>query len=202
MFSAAATGFLTSISLLMAVGAQSSFVLRQGLRRRHVLPLALLCAGSDSALILLGVLSAGWLVTLNPLLPALLSLAGAAFLLVYGGLRFRAAWRGVSHPDAQPGAEGLAAVLLTGLALTWLSPHVFLDTVGVIGPLSVRFQGLDRLAFALGSIAAAFLFYFALGFGARQLAPALQSPSLWRLFDSLIGLVMWAIALSLLRELF
>ena len=201
MFAAAATGFLASMSLLLAVGAQTAFVLRQGLRGRHVLPLVFLCAVSDATLILIGVLGAGWLITLHPALPAALSLAGAGFMLIYGGLRFRAAWFGLSHPVEGRARERLATVLLTGLALVWLSPHVFLDTVGVIGPLSARFIGTYKLAFTLGSMSASFLFYFSLGFGARLLAPRLQSHSLWRWLDAVTGLVMWAIALGLLLEI-
>jgi L-lysine exporter family protein LysE/ArgO len=202
MILAAATGFLTSLSLLLAFGAQSTFVLQQGLRRRHVFLLSLLCAVSDATLIIIGVATASWLVALNPGFPAALALGGAAFLFFYGGLRFRAAWRGHNPLTDGTAGDSLRNVLLTGLALTWLSPHVFLDTVGVIGPLSTRFAGFDKLAFTLGSVSASFLFFFILGYGARLLAPLMRTPAMWRVFDSVVGLIMWVIAASLLAGVF
>lgn len=194
MTAAALTGFLTGFSLILAIGAQNAFVLQQGLRRQHVFALALLCALSDAVLITAGVAGFGWLVGLNPRFPLIMALAGAAFLVVYGAMRLRAAWRGGEALAGADGGGGLRRVVLTGLALTWLNPHVYLDTMGLIGAVSTRFAGAGRLAFGMGAVAASFVFFFGLGYGARLLAPMMARPGAWRLFDALVGLTMWAIA--------
>jgi L-lysine exporter family protein LysE/ArgO len=203
MISAAVTGFFTAFSLILAIGAQNAFVLQQGLRRQHVFALCLLCAVSDALLITAGVAGFGWLVTLNPQFPSLMAAAGAAFLVVYGGLRFRAAWRGSKEASVTNVSKGLGAVLLTGFALTWLNPHVYLDTLGLIGAVSTRFEVPgEKLAFAIAAVFASFVFFFSLGYGARLLAPVMQTPAAWRVFDTVIGVTMWVIAAGLLASFF
>lgn len=201
MLAAALTGYFTALSLILAIGAQNAFVLRQGLMRRHVFWLCLLCAVSDAVLIAAGVAGFGVVVTALPALPRLMALAGAAFLLVYGGLRFRAAWRGGESLDLNGTGAGLWATLATGAALTWLNPHVYLDTLALIGAVSTGFEPLaQKWAFGLAAASASFSFFFALGYGVRFLAPVMKSPRAWRLFDIGVGAVMWVIAAGLLRS--
>lgn len=198
MLAAAVTGFLTGLSLILAIGAQNAFVLRQGLKRAHVGPLVLLCAGSDAVLIAAGVAGFGAVTRIWPELPAILSLAGAAFLAVYGALRLRAALRthGALRPEGRD--AGLWPTLAAGAAFTWLNPHVYLDTLGLIGAVSTSIApGAARVAFALGAIASSFAFFSALGYGARLLAPVLRSARAWAVLDAAIGLLMWALALKL-----
>jgi L-lysine exporter family protein LysE/ArgO len=189
-------GFALGLSLILAIGAQNAFVLRQGLLRQHVLPIVLVCALSDALLIAAGVAGFGVLAQAVPGLEWGMRLFGAAFLLWYGARTLRSAWRGGSQMDAGQGAVSLQAAVLTCLALTWLNPHVYLDTVVLLGAISSQYA--DRLAFALGAMSASFAFFFALGYGARLLAPVFSRPRAWQLLDLGIGLTMWAIAGKLL----
>ncbi|MFC2967473.1 LysE/ArgO family amino acid transporter [Acidimangrovimonas pyrenivorans] len=200
MLAAALTGFLTGGSLILAIGAQNAFVLRQGLLRAHVLPLCLLCAASDALLISAGVAGFGAVVTLAPELPVVMALAGAVFLTVYGALRLQAAWRGDYALVLDGGSRPLWPTLAAGAAFTWLNPHVYLDTLGLIGAVSTRFPALpDKTAFALGAISASFAFFFSLGYGARLLAPVMSSARAWRWLDLFIGGTMWVLAFELVR---
>ncbi len=198
MFGAALTGFLTGFSLILAIGAQNAFVLRQGLMRAHVFWLCTLCAVSDAVLIAAGVAGFGALTQRFAGLPVYMSLAGAAFLAVYGAMRLRAAWRG-DYAMTLAGTSGsLAATLATGAAFTWLNPHVYLDTLALIGAVSTQFvPGGARLAFGAGAVASSFVFFFSLGYGARWLAPLLRSARSWQVLDLCIGLLMWALAAKL-----
>ena len=198
MLHAALTGLLTGLSLIVAIGAQNAFVLRQGLKRAHVLPVVLICALSDAVLISLGVFASAQLSqTFPPLLP-LLRWGGAAFLIYYGGKAAFSAWRGGGHLEAATGeGQSRRAAMLTALALTWLNPHVYLDTVVLLGAISARF-GEARAGFALGASSASLVFFFALGYGARLLAPVFAREAAWRVLDGAIALVMWSIALSLI----
>ncbi|MBI1217910.1 MAG: amino acid transporter [Rhodobacteraceae bacterium] len=200
---AALTGFATGLSLILAIGAQNAFVLRQGLLRAHVLPLVLLCALSDAVLIAAGVAGFGAAVQLVPALPAIFSGLGAAFLAAYGALRLRAAWRGEDVLALGGTSKGLWPTLAAGAAFTWLNPHVYLDTLALVGAVSTRFDGWAlKAAYGVGAATASFAFFFALGFGARLLAPLMQSRTAWRILDLVIALTMWALAASLLRALF
>jgi len=200
VIAAATTGFFTAFSLILAIGAQNAFVLRQGIMRQHVFALCLVCALSDAVLIALGVSGFGYIVTMLPGLPTAMALAGAGFLLAYGVLRFRAAWRGEVIDITAGKAASLRQTLTVGLALTWLNPHVYLDTLGLIGAVSTRFHATpEKIVFALAASSASFTFFFALGYGARFLAPLMRSPLAWRVFDGLIGGTMLIIALGLVR---
>ena len=194
-------GFALGFSLILAIGAQNAFVLRQGLRRRHVFWVCLACALSDAVLIAVGVAGFGALAQVAPWFGPAMRWGGAAFLIVYGGLRLRAAWRGGERLDAAAGAgAGLAATLGTVLAFTWLNPHVYLDTLGLIGAVSTQYAATPaKIAFGLGAVLASFVFFFSLGYGARLLAPAFQSARAWRLLDLGIGVVMWVLAAGLIR---
>ncbi len=196
---AALNGFATAFSLILAIGAQNAFVLRQGLRHSHVFAVCLICAVSDAILITLGVAGFGVIVQAIPALPIVMRYAGAAFLFVYGALRFRAAWQGAESLDLAGSEQDFWPVILTCLAFTWANPHVYLDTFGLIGAISTSFPPVaPKLAFALGAITSSFSFFFGLGYGARLIAPFMQTPHTWQIFDFLIGVVMWALALGLI----
>ena len=199
MITPALTGFATAFALILAIGAQNAFVLRQGLVRKHVFWLCLLCATSDALLITAGVLGFGYIVTLYPLLPQIMAWGGAAFLLIYGATRFWAAWRGTYAMQLAGQSAGLWATLATGAAFTWLNPHVYLDTLGLVGAVSTQYTDVaEKTAFGIGAVTSSFVFFFSLGYGARLLAPVMQSARAWRIFDVLIGVIMWALAIKLL----
>ena len=179
----------------MAIGAQNAFVLRQGVLRAHVLPVVLACALSDAVLIAVGVAGFGALAQALPWLEGAMRYGGAAFLLAYGARAFLAAWRGSAGLQGGQAAGSLGAALATCLALTWLNPHVYLDTVVLLGSVSAQYPPLP---FALGAICASFVFFFSLGYGAGLLAPVFARPNAWRVLDSCVGLIMWAIALLLI----
>ena len=198
MLAAGVTGFATGFALILAIGAQNAFVLRQGLARQHVFWLCLLCATSDAVLITAGVLGFGYLVTLYPAFPQIMAWGGAAFLAVYGALRFLAAYQGDYALQVAGGSASLWRVLATGAAFTWLNPHVYLDTLGLVGAVSTQFTDTAlKTAFGTGAVMASYTFFFSLGYGARLLAPVMQSARAWRGLDLLIGLVMWALAVKL-----
>lgn len=195
----ALTGFATGSSLILAIGAQNAFVLRQGLLRAHVFWLCLLCATSDAILIIAGVAGFGAVTAMIPALPRIMALAGAAFLIVYGLIRLRAAWKGDYTLVLAGQSAGLWATLATGAAFTWLNPHVYLDTLGLVGAVSTSFpDGAAKVSFATGAVAASFVFFFSLGYGARFLAPYMQSARAWRILDSAIAIVMFILATGLI----
>lgn len=190
-------GFLLGLSLILAIGAQNAFVLRQGLRGVHVLPVVLACALSDAVLITIGVFGFAQLTAWLPAIVPVMRYAGAVFLILYG---LRAAW-GAFGPDAalmpaERAAMPLERTLAVALALTWLNPHVYLDTVLLLGSISTQYE--NSLAFAAGAVAASFVFFFSLGFGARMLRPLFATPLAWRILEGGVALVMWAIAVKLL----
>ncbi|WP_282848597.1 L-lysine exporter [Microbacterium oxydans] len=207
-------GLGLGLSLIIAIGAQNVFVLRQGIRREHVLAVVIICALSDAALIAAGVAGLGFVISAAPWLVVVARWAGALFLLTYGVLAARRAWRGGEELDVDatdsaslraPTAGGttptmtrtrLAPVILTTLALTWLNPHVYLDTVLMLGSIAAT-HGDQRWLFALGAMAASLLWFTALGFGARYLGRWLRTPRSWRILDAVIAVVMISIAISL-----
>ena len=190
-------GFGLGLSLILAIGAQNAFVLRQGLRQEHVFAVCLTCALSDAILIAAGVSGFGILVTKLPWLEPVMRWGGAAFLIVYGARAFWAAWKGGGHLDAAgQGRASLKGVLLTCLLLTWANPHVYLDTVVLLGSVAAQYPA--KVNFALGAMTASFAFFFSLGYGARLLAPLFARPAAWRLLDVLVGAIMWMVAGSLL----
>ena len=197
MFEAALAGFLLGFSLIMAIGAQNAFVLRQGLRGEYVLPLVLTCAFSDAVLITAGVAGFGVLVEAYPSAVDLARWAGAAFLVVYGAMSFRAAMRGGEALEENGRKAGsLKAAIATCLALTWANPHVYLDTVVLLGGISSQYA--MQWAFGIGAVVSSFAFFFSLGFGARLLRPLFTSARAWQVLDVVVGLTMWAIAAKLL----
>lgn len=194
----ALTGFSTGAAFIVAVGPQNTFVLRQGLARSHVLWLCLFCALSDLILIAAGVAGFGAMVARFPALPGVMTVAGAAFLFAYGSLRLRAAWQNRYAVQINGEAQGLWSALATCAAFTWLNPHVYLDTLVVMGAISTDYPAAaDKIAFAAGAGLASFAFFFALGYGARLLAPVMQSTRAWQVLDLIIGVLMWGLALAL-----
>ncbi|MEM7321158.1 MAG: LysE/ArgO family amino acid transporter [Pseudomonadota bacterium] len=197
MSQAFVAGFALGYGLILAIGAQNAFVLRQGLRREHVFAVCLTCAVSDAILIIAGIAGFGALATAVPWFEQAMRLGGAAFLILYGCRSLWSAWKGGSVLHAGNGQRtGLVPTLMTVLAFTWLNPHVYLDTVVLIGSIAAQYA--DRLNFALGAISASFFFFFTLGYGARMLAPVFARPRAWQFLDVLIGLIMFSIALKLI----
>jgi L-lysine exporter family protein LysE/ArgO len=200
MTTAFVPGFLLGFSLIVAIGAQNAFVLRQGLRREHVFAVCLVCALSDAVLIGAGVAGFGALVVAVPWLAPVMRFGGAAFLLAYAVRSLWSAWQGSGALNpADDVRKSLGATVMTCLAFTWLNPHVYLDTVVLLGSVSTRYDG-QRIAFALGAILSSFLFFFALGYGARLLRPLFADPRAWRMLDALIGITMALLAAKLVLE--
>jgi L-lysine exporter family protein LysE/ArgO len=194
----AITGALTGLSLIVAIGSQNAFVLRQGLRRTHVLPVVLVCALSDAILICTGIFASAWITTVMPAFLPVMRWGGAVFLIVYGGLALRSAIRGGQTLSGEGDkAQSVFAAIMTCFMLTWLNPHVYLDTVVLLGAISTEF-GATRGSFALGAVFASFSFFAALGYGARFLAPIFAKEIAWRCLDVLICFIMWAIAATLI----
>ena len=195
---AAAEGLGLGAGLIIAIGAQNAFVLRQGLRRQHVFAVATLCFLVDCALIALGAGGFAGLLRAVPSLPSLAAWGGALFLAGYSLRAFAAALQ----PQSLQATEGTAgttlkAALTTALALSLLNPHVYLDTVVLLGGIAARYAGEERLAFALGAMLASALWFYGLGYGAGRLAPLFASERAWRLLDAFVGCVMAALAVSL-----
>ncbi|WP_221324286.1 LysE/ArgO family amino acid transporter [Actinoplanes sp. L3-i22] len=197
MLTSIVAGFLASAVLIIAIGAQNAFVLRQGLRREHVLPVVLVCAVSDLALTSAGIAGLGAVVAARPGLVTAIRWIGAAFLIGYAVLAARRALRpeGSLDPTGKAPAS-LRATLLTTLALTYLNPHVYLDTVLLLG--SIAQQHAYHWFFLIGTTLASFTWFALLGLGARKLGPLLARPGAWRVLDGLIALVMTAVAGTLL----
>lgn len=204
-----AAGLAAGLSLIVAIGAQNAFVLRQGLRREHVLPVVLVCALSDLVLIAAGTAGLGALVTGAPALLTVVRWGGAAFLLTLAALAARRALRpGGLDPASGAGAASARSAVGTSLALTWLNPHVYLDTVLLLGSLAAGYAAAHagaagdpdaaRWLFGAGAMVASVLWFTALGFGARLLAPVFARPGAWRVLDGAIAVVMATIGVSLL----
>lgn len=187
------------LSLIVAIGAQNAFVLRQGLKGEHVLAVCLACAVSDALLIIVGVTGFGRIASWLPWVDPVMRIGGTAFLAWYGAKSLMSALRSTNtlSAEVERGTKPLLPTLLTCLALTWLNPHVYLDTVVLLGSISTQFAG-QQSAFAAGAVTGSFLFFFALGFGAALLRPVFANPLAWRILEAVIAFVMWAIALKLI----
>ncbi|MGA5301889.1 LysE/ArgO family amino acid transporter [Nucisporomicrobium flavum] len=196
MLTSTLAGFAASVVLIVAIGAQNAFVLRQGLRREHVLPVVVVCAVSDLALITAGIAGLGAVVAARPVAVTVIRWAGAAFLLAYAVIAAKRALRPAALSPTDRGPATLRATLLTCLALTYLNPHVYLDTVLLLG--AVAQQHPHRWFFGLGAAAASAVWFTGLGLGARRLAPVLARPGAWRVLDGLIAAVMAALGIALL----
>ncbi len=200
MFGPWLTGFATSFSLILAIGAQNAFVLRQGLKREHVFWLCLFCAGSDAILITAGITGFGAIISVLPDLPRYMAWGGAAFMFYYGLTRFYAAWKGDHELENGASSQALGRTIAIAAAFTWANPHVYLDTLVLIGAISSGFHGTAKVAFGVGAVLASFIFFFALGYGARILAPIMQSPRAWRWLDTGVGILMMVLAYEVLTN--
>ncbi|MES2906916.1 MAG: LysE/ArgO family amino acid transporter [Pseudomonadota bacterium] len=202
LFLAALNGFLLGASLIIAIGPQNAFVLRQGLKRSYVFSVSLICALSDALLITIGVAGLGTLVQQSPQALDIVAIGGAIFLVVYGLIAFKRAL----HPSAirmqGESTDKFSVVIATCLAFTFLNPHVYLDTVVLLGSLSAHYSGTARIVYGASAALASFVWFFSLGYGARLLTPVFEKPQAWRILDISIGLVMWLIAARLVFGVF
>lgn len=189
-------GFLTGLSLIVAIGAQNAFVLRQGLRRQHVLAVVLICAFSDALLILLGIAGLGAAINSAPLLLEVFRYGGAAYLLWFAFGAIRRAIKPTVLTESNKQVDSLRQTIVTVLALTYLNPHVYIDTVLLLGSIANQFE--DRWLFGLGAASASFVWFFSLGFGASWLGKYVKRPIFWRILDIFIAIVMITIAAMLL----
>ena len=193
-------GFAIGLSLIVAIGAQNAFVLKQGLKKQAVFWVCFVCALSDSILVVLGITGFATVIQLYPELVGFAKWAGAVFLLWYGLQHAIQAFK--SNQSLHAGSQNeiqLSKIIMVCLALTWLNPHVYLDTVVLIGSISTQFEQ-TKLYFTLGVITASWLFFFSLGYGARVLIPVFANPKAWKVLDVVIALIMWSIAISLMMS--
>ncbi|MGH1426638.1 MAG: LysE/ArgO family amino acid transporter [Arenicella sp.] len=201
MLSIALQGFVFGLSLIVAIGAQNAFVLKQGLKGNHVFLVCLFCAASDAILIAIGVYGLHIVQQYVPEVSLYAKYVGAVFLFFYGLRSFISAFQkqDVLKPDERS-TQPLWPTILVCAALTWLNPHVYLDTVVLLGSIATQYSH-GTVYFASGAILASFVFFFSLGFGATRLRPLFRQPLTWKILDVAIGLVMWSIAYSLVFSL-
>ena len=190
------TGFSIGFSLILAIGAQNAFVLKQGLIRQNVFLVCLICAASDAILITLGVSGFGEIITEYPIIEKLARIGGALFLFTYGVLNlYSAQTKTHALEPTKKIQKSKRKTILTCLGFTWLNPHVYLDTVVMLGSISTQFE--NTVAFALGAISASFVFFFSLGFGASKLTRYFEKPRTWRVLENLIGILMIFLGITL-----
>ena len=183
-------GFALSLSLILAIGAQNAFLLRQGIRRSHVTLVVATCILSEAVLIFAGVAGFGALMDRIPAIEPITRWGGAAFILGYGMLSLkRAIWESEALEAAEIQVQSAKSALLTCLALTWLNPHVYLDTLVLVGAVATQY-GPERWLFGWGALAASTVFFILLGYGARTLQPVFAKPSAWRILDAGVGVLM------------
>ena len=190
-------GFGVSGGLIIAIGAQNAFVLSHGVRRNYPLTIAFICACVDSILIVLGISGVGRIVAENPLLGQIAAWGGALFLFWYGAIAFRSVLRGGTLEADGGEIKTLGVVVTTTLALTLLNPHVYLDTIVLLGGIAGQFPTDQRFMFGAGAITASFTWFFSLSLGAGLLAPLFRKKIAWRMLDGFVCLTMWSIAVSL-----
>ena len=195
------SGFFLSLSLIVAIGPQNAFILRQGLLRQHVLLVALFCAISDIILILLGIFGFGSLILEISWLSSYMFIVGGIWLLGYGLLRLKDAYVGDSYLEiSSTNDQDLNVTLTNCAALTWLNPHVYIDTLVMIGTISTQYE--DAFQFGLGACLASSFFFFTLAFGARALSPIMKSRKAWQSLDVIIAMIMFTLSLSMFSESF
>ena len=199
MIIAFATGFFLAISLIIAIGAQNTFVLRQGIGNNHVFYIVLFCATSDAILIIIGINGVSYFVnSLTTQISDWLFLFSAIWLSGYGILRLKASFRNdkAIKVDAKLN-KNLFSTLTLAAIITFANPHVYIDTMVLIGTVSQQFLGENKFAFGFGAIVASFIFFFCLGYGAKLLSPIMQSPNSWRILDAIVAIIMFGIAINL-----
>ena len=189
-------GFFASLTLIVAIGTQNAFVLRQGIRGEHVAAVVALCTVSDIVLITAGIAGVGALIATHPSALSIAKFGGAAFLIGYGLLAARRAWRPSTLTPSDSDPARLLEVLVTCLALTWLNPHVYLDTVVLLGTLANEHSG-QRWLFGVGAVTASVVWFVSLGLGARRLSRFFATPLTWRILDGIIAVTMTGLGVSL-----
>lgn len=187
-------GLVTGLALIVAIGSQNAYVLRCGIRREHVLPVVLFCALSDALLIVAGIGGAGAVIQGSTTLLAVTRYGGALFLTGYGALAARRAWHGNQMMLDKGSNVTLAAALAACFGFTFLNPHVYLDTVVLLGSIANQREGNGRWVFGAGACVGSMVWFSALGFGARFLAPWFETVTAWRILDGVIALTMWVLA--------
>ena len=191
------SGFSIGLSLILAIGAQNAFVLKQGLLRKHVFLVCLICALSDAILITLGVMGFGEIVLAYPWIELFSKYAGAFFLIIYGLISLYSSAKNTHNLIPSKDSKDLiSSTVITCLAFTWLNPHVYLDTVIMLGSISTQFS--ETHLFGLGAITASFAFFFSLGFGASRLTSYFEKPRTWQILEVCIGAVMIILGINLL----
>ena len=199
MFTAFLTGFFLGLSLIIAIGAQNAFVLRQGILGKHILFVALFCAISDALLICVGIVGISFF--LNDFIAQYSDLLfgfSAIWIAIYGLVRLKAVFKSNNELEIESStSEDFITTLSILFILTFANPHVYLDTMVLIGSISQQFSGDNKIAFAIGAIFASFVFFFSLAYGANLLAPLMQNANSWRKLDFLIALVMFIISINL-----
>jgi L-lysine exporter family protein LysE/ArgO len=193
------TGMGTGGGLIIAIGAQNAFVLSQGVRKNHYILIPLICAVCDAILVAVGVAGFGSFIASSKVLSQVAGIGGAVFLFCYGIRSFRSALKGERLESDQKGETSLKAAVLTTLAVTLLNPHVYIDTILLLGSIAGQFQAPGHLIFGAGAAAASFIWFFALSLGSSLLAPLFKKELSWRILDSLVGMIMWAVAISVLK---
>lgn len=193
-------GFAVGGGLIIAIGAQNAFVLSQGIRRRHYIVIPAICSICDALLIALGISGMGSLVAMNPGLTLATAWGGATLLFWYGLNSFRSMISPSTLTADTMGPDSVKGIILTTLGLTLLNPHVYLDTVVLIGSIGSRFPGYERILFGAGAAAASVIWFFSLSLGGKILAPLFQKPLSWKILDMVVGITMWAIAVSLVMH--
>ncbi|MGF1911160.1 LysE/ArgO family amino acid transporter [Vibrio kasasachensis] len=196
-------GFGLGATMIIPIGAQNAYVLNQGIKRQHHLTTAITCSILDTIFISLGIFGGGALLSQNETLLAAVTIGGIVFLTIYGALALKSAFR---DPAKQENAQhvlarGRRTVILGALAVTVLNPHLYLDTVVILGSIGGQFEGQDRISFAIGTMMASFVWFHALSFGAAKLGPTLSKPKVKKGIDILIALMMFTIACLLTNQL-
>ncbi|MDF2184523.1 LysE/ArgO family amino acid transporter [Grimontia hollisae] len=196
-------GFGLGLSMIIPIGAQNTFVLNQGIRRHHHIATATLCFLCDFALIALGVFGGGAMLADNETLLSVVTLGGIAFLLTYAWQSLKSAWRtGPAKEQTQTGktGKGLLAVLLGAAAVTLLNPHVYLDTVVVLGSIGGQLESSQRMAFAVGTMLASLVWFYGIALGAAKMSPFLSRPKVQRIVDLLVAAMMLYVAFLLMQK--
>lgn len=201
-FSIGIQGFLVGAGLIVAIGAQNAFVLTQAVKRNHAMAVAAVCAALDALLIAAGVLGIGTLVASNTILQTAASLGGAAFLIWFGAKSLCEAFKEHSLEAGEDAQRGLGPTLTATLAVSLLNPHVYLDTVIMLGAISGNFPGSGRYWFGLGAATASFLWFFGLSLAGRAMAPLFQKALAWRVLHLCVCLMVWRVAATLLHAWF
>lgn len=197
-------GFSLGATMIIPIGAQNAYVLNQGIKRNHHLTTATICSVMDVFFISLGIFGGGALLSQNETLLTVVTLGGIAFLTFYGWLSLRAALQHSDQQESQPQklARGRRAVILGALAVTVLNPHLYLDTVVILGSIGGQFERSDRISFALGTMMASFVWFYGLSIGAAKLAPVLSKPKTKKIIDLIVATMMFIIAFALAKSLY